>query len=345
MLQEHHGPAERFRVSGADPALRDSNGGRLRGFEAHEPSILDSISDVASSVPILVIAYRRADLVAQVIDAVRVEQPQRLYVAFDGPRPGEEGACEETRRTVVERVDWPCTLEQLVRPTNRGCRLGVSEAIDWFFSEVNEGIILEDDTVPSRSFFRYCSELLDRYANDERIWMISGTNLLGTWPSRDSYFFGDGGVWGWATWRRAWLRSDTAFSAWNDATARRSARAFYGDREWHRLAPQFEAVHSGALDTWDYQWSFARAMHGGLSVIAAENLVANIGFDTRATHTADGASPLAALTAQELRFPLAHPDTMTFDRQYQRAIRQLQPSSRLSGLRRRASRLIGRTGL
>jgi hypothetical protein len=51
-------------------------------------------------------------------------------------------------------------------------------------------IILEDDCVPSTSFFPYCADLLDRYESDERAMMISGNNhLLGHAVTADSYYF------------------------------------------------------------------------------------------------------------------------------------------------------------
>lgn len=45
-----------------------------------------------------------------------------------------------------------------------GCRLGVSRAITWFFEQVEEGIILEDNCVPHPHIFPSCPTLLAQRA-------------------------------------------------------------------------------------------------------------------------------------------------------------------------------------
>ena len=141
--------------------------------------------------PVLLLIFRRPDLTRRVIDALSVVKPSRLYIAADGPRdrPGERQLCDETRK-VATQVQWPCQLKILFRNENLGCRVGVSTAIDWFFDQEDAGIILEDDCLPSPSFFPYCAELLARFHDDERIIAISGNNFQ---KGRDvtpySYYF------------------------------------------------------------------------------------------------------------------------------------------------------------
>jgi hypothetical protein len=83
----------------------------------------------------------------------------------------------------VSNVDWPCELKTLFRESNLGCKNAVSGGINWFFSHEEMGIILEDDCLPSASFFDYATQLLQRYRHDNRIWMISGFNPLGEFAS------------------------------------------------------------------------------------------------------------------------------------------------------------------
>lgn len=291
-----------------------------------------------TDVPVLLLAFNRPDLTRVVMDRIRVLAPRRLFVALDGPRPGEEERCDEVHR-IVTAVDWRCELQVLRRDSNLGCRMAVTGAIDWFFDRVEAGMIVEDDILVSPSFATYCAALLDRYADDERVWMISGVNLVDTWPGAGaSYHFGHGGIWGWATWRRAWQHNDIAMRCWDDAGARARARAFLGEDEWRHLAPRFEAVRSGLVDTWDYQWSFARAQAGGLSAIPAVNLVRNLGFGVDATHTFDASSPFARLPLHDLEPPLVHPDDVEFDRDFQRRVTRAEHPPALVKVRRRLAR-------
>ena len=109
--------------------------------------------------PILFMVFCRPDKTAAVFDSIRAARPRRLFIAADGPRqdrPDDEPRCAHVR-AIVSNVDWPCEVKTLFRTTNLGCGRAVSEALQWFFTQVEEGIILEDDTVPDASFFSYCA--------------------------------------------------------------------------------------------------------------------------------------------------------------------------------------------
>ena len=138
------------------------------------------------NTPILLIAWRRPDTLEKVIDALRLIQPTKLYIACDGPLPHppeEARKVLNTRLLIKESIDWICDIKYLYSDTNQGCRLGVSRAISWFFEEVPEGIILEDDCVPHPDFFRYCELILERYRDNSRVWQICGTNFIPNYSS------------------------------------------------------------------------------------------------------------------------------------------------------------------
>jgi len=114
--------------------------------------------------PVLFLVFNRPEQTRRVFEAIRAARPQRLYVAADGPRPdrpGEIERCAEVR-SIATAVDWPCELVTLLREVNAGCAEAVSSAVTWFFNHEPEGIILEDDCLPDRSFFSYCTVQLER---------------------------------------------------------------------------------------------------------------------------------------------------------------------------------------
>lgn len=263
--------------------------------------------------------FNRPDALRRVLTEVQRAGVERLYVALDGPRPGrarDSHLCGEAR-AVVEADAWAPDISLRIREDNLGCKAAVTDALDWFFAAEAEGIVLEDDCLPDSSFFGYCATLLKRYRDDERVWLISGSNLLGTYrPRRSDYFFGDGGIWGWASWRRAWNARDIDMALWGDDDARDTARRFLGAWAWRFLAPRYEAVARGDIDTWDYQWSWTRASQGGLSVIPARNLISNIGFRPDGTHTVED-SWLSEIPRASLGPRLREPKKVRFDRGYQ----------------------------
>jgi hypothetical protein len=242
-------------------------------------------------LPILIVAWRRPDLLRRSIEALRIVKPQALFVACDGPRASEPGDFVQvaaTRQLIDNEIDWPCNVKRLYSPSNHGCRAGVSRAITWFFEHVEHGIILEDDCVPHPDFFFFCSDLLSRYRDDERVWCITGDNFqFGQTRGAASYYFSKyNHVWGWATWRRCWQRYDSAMSfwpSWRKSHSYNSMFSNYNEREYWTTI--FDRTYAGEIDTWDYQWTAAVWRAGGLTATPQVNLVTNIGHGLDATHT------------------------------------------------------------
>lgn len=263
----------------------------------------------------MLLVFNRPAQTRRVFAAIRAARPPSLYIAADGPRSGrpEDIAKCKAVRSIVEEVDWPCQVKTLYRGQNLGCRLAISSAIDWLFEHETAGVILEDDVVPGEAFVPFCEELLVLYADDLRVAMIGGFN---PWTSRDkvspeSYSFSSYAlIWGWATWRRAWLHYDSELEEYQstknlDFLAGVPTMGPRGRDMWRSI---FNGVVSDAIDTWDYQWFYAMMKTGGLAVLPHVNLVENIGFGLDATH-ASGAPPTWATAAAEEMPPgeLTHP--------------------------------------
>lgn len=242
----------------------------------------------SAPLSILFLVFNRPEVTRRSFEAIARAQPKRLFVAADGPRLNKEGEAErcEATRAIIKRVDWDCEVKTLFRDTNLGCKQAVSSAIDWFFEHVEEGIILEDDCLPADSFFPFCSELLEKYRDDERVMMISGDNFQdGIWRGDASYYFSRiFHIWGWATWRRAWQLYDQDMRSFFSVHDKSCLEGL--DRNvalsWEYA---FSSVHTGRIKTWDYPWVYSCLLNNGLSVAPNRNLVSNIGFGLESTHT------------------------------------------------------------
>lgn len=270
-----------------------------------------------TDVPVLFLVFNRPDLVERTFQAIRSAKPGRLFVASDGPRPGrieDRKNCEQSR-AIVEKIDWDCEVKTLFRETNLGCRVAVSTAIAWFFSQVEEGIILEDDCLPNNSFFRFCSQLLERYREDERVMCITGNNFQNGHRrgSADYYFSIYNHIWGWATWRRAWDLYDPNASSFKELDRDFLFEGFLRENVAEYWRNLFRSIDKPGFNTWDYQWTFACWANSGLTITPNVNLVSNIGFDERATHTKDTNSSSSCLPCHAIDFPLKHPKHIVRD--------------------------------
>lgn len=271
------------------------------------------------SVPVLFLIFNRPSTTRVVFDVLRRARPHKLYIAADGPRKGKAGEkekCDEAR-AIATAVDWPCDVKTLFREENEGCGRGVSNGINWFFSNEPEGIILEDDCVPDLTFFPYCAELLERYRHDHRIMEISGNTI---WPEEFcqttfSYSFScHNGIWGWASWRRAWNLYDYEMKKYPKIKAQG-----YLNNKFNSIFEQdyfqfvFERTHLFPHITWDYQWEFAKRINSGATIVPNKNMVVNIGFGSEATSTTNTNNPASDLGSAPMNFPLDHPPFLMVD--------------------------------
>jgi hypothetical protein len=179
-----------------------------------------------SPTAVAYIVFNRPAHTAKTFAVLREQRPQQLFIIADGPRPGhptDAERCAQVRK-VVENVDWPCDVRREYASTNLGLQRRVSSGLDWVFSQVDRAIVLEDDCVAHSDFFTFCDTLLERYAEDERVAVVTGNNFQnGRQRGEGSYYFSKyNHCWGWATWRRAWrhYRDDLPFwPEWRESAA------------------------------------------------------------------------------------------------------------------------------
>lgn len=268
--------------------------------------------------PVALLVFNRPHYTAEMFAAVRAQRPARLFVIADGPRPGyptDVERCAEVR-AIVEQVDWPCEISRNYAEANWGLKRRVSSGLDWVFGQVERAIVLEDDCIAGPDFFGFCDELLERYADDDRVWVITGDNFQnGRRRGRAAYYFSKyNHCWGWASWRRAWThyQGDLAFwEEWKTSPEWRSMVPSKVERAYWE--PIFDRVRRGEIDSWAYPWMGSVWFHGGLTATPNVNLVTNIGFGDDATHTT-GSGASFSLAAGPLG-PLTHPRRIRQDRQ------------------------------
>ena len=251
--------------------------------------------------PVLLLAFNRPDAARRVLMAIRDARPAKLLIACDGPRahkPGEAELVAEVR-ALVQLVDWPCVLETRFLDENLGCGRAVSSAIEWFLGRAGEGIILEDDCVPSPAFFRFSSVMLARYRDEPKVALISGSNMAPLARFDGEYAFSTvSSCWGWATWKRTW--DDYRLRVTEIAPEETWAQLAH-PRMVKKLSAEVRRIAQGDAHTWDYQLLVQCLRRGQLTVVPRWNLVLNIGFDGSGAHYNSGGRPWAV--PEELHDP------------------------------------------
>ena len=242
------------------------------------------MSETQRETAVAFFIFNRSDTTQIVFDEIRKAKPKKLFVIADGPRNGKTGEAEKcwAARKIIEAVDWDCEVLTNFSEKNLGCKNRIVSGISWVFEHVEAAIILEDDCVPDGSFFNFCSIMLDKYKDDTRVMMISGTNLLfdNDFVEGTYYFSQFFSIWGWATWGRAWSQYDIKMSKWPEFKKRKIIRSIYKNGLFIKyIETIFDDMFEEKDDTWDWQWFFSGLVQRGLCIVPGKNLISNIGID------------------------------------------------------------------
>lgn len=265
---------------------------------------------MTTDTPVCMIVFNRPGKARRVLEAVRNTRPGTLVVIADGPREGcaeDEARCDEVRRLIEARVDWPCEVVREYADTNLGCFRRTVSGLDRVFRDFESAIILEDDCLPDATFFPFCRELLARYRDDPRVSMISGNNFHRDLEFPSSYYFSRiHNIWGWATWRDRWQDFDPDMRDWPAVKAEGGlADIVDGKKRIAAWTALFDYAYRAKA--WDFAWMFEGWRQSRFAVVPSCNLVTNIGYGAEGTHMRDPNHPQANVPRREMGFPLVHP--------------------------------------
>jgi hypothetical protein len=270
-------------------------------------------------IPILLIVFNRPEKTQIIFDIIKKIKPNKLFISADGPRKNRNkdvDLCNQTK-LIIKQIDWDCDYSFQFQEKNVGCKVNVINSIDWFFSNNEMGIILEDDCVPSKSFFSFCEELLNKYQDNEEIMQINGFNCGLNFNSyiQDSYYFSKlNHTWGWASWKRAWNKFDRNLFKYTEYKNENKIHTYYVDRQISNWMERYlDKAFNDEDNIWSSNWSFSILKENGLCITPSVNLVRNIGFDK--TSTSGKAKIFEKFSrAQELEIDkLLHPKYIKFN--------------------------------
>jgi len=257
--------------------------------------------------PILFAFYIREDTTIKVFEKIAEIKPAKLYLSSDGAiSQNDQSIVNNLRNKILSMIDWPCIVSKKFNESNLGCGIGMSSAVSWFFENEESGIILEDDCLPSQSFFEYCEELLKFHKDDPEIWHISGCVFFKKENYIPSYYYSVyPGMWGWATWANKWKKYkfnmsdiDIDIKSYDRYNKNKISFDF-----WEKIRND---MINNKIDTWDYQWIFTIWKNNGICITPNTNLISNIGFGSQATHTIHNNDIRSKMSIDELN-KIVHP--------------------------------------
>ena len=270
-----------------------------------------------NDIAVLLLFFNRPEPFRLVFNEVKKARPSRLFLYQDGPRGDRDKPGIEACRKIAEDIDWECDVHKLYQEHNYGCDPSEYISQKWAFSIVDKCIVLEDDDVPSQSFFPFCKEMLDRYEHDERITMIAGFNTDEITPDvPDDYFFTTAfSIWGWASWRRVIDRWDGSYSFLDDAYSMRLLRSLAKERGYRTdMIKMFYDHRQTGKEYYESIFWASMLFNSGLAVMPAKNMINNVGLTADSTHYSATLETMPrrlrrmfTMKRFDIDFPLRHP--------------------------------------
>ncbi len=280
------------------------------------------IKEYKCQTPVIFIFFNRPETMVQVLEQIQKVKPEKLYLVADGPRNEEEREKTDLCRKIAEEaVTWECQIEKVYAEENMGCCDRVASGISYVLKKEERVIILEDDIVPTLSFFRFQDELLEKYKDNDEIFYIGGFNAVPYVCGKEADYFcvRHFACWGWGTWAKKWNQVDLSMEYWADN--KRAYRAvleeYFGKSAYKWQKPILKEVYESTIDTWDYRVILWMACQSKTGILPRINMCRNVGFGS-GTHTAHTSKfEKYDVEAEELDFPLVHPKSLKMDIKWQ----------------------------
>lgn len=258
--------------------------------------------------PVLYITFARPEYASQSFAAIKAAKPKKLYFYSNKARSDRPEEVERNNevRGYINQIDWECEVKTWFREDYVDVFTSLWGAIDWVFDNEEKAIIIEEDVVASFAFFDYIDQLIDKYSDNERVWMISGNNACPQYNEGDlSYFptrFPD--IYGWASWKSRWKRLDKQMSFWPEFKKSESYNNYYHGLLQKKLNYfYFEQVYKNieTYNPWDFIFTCNMVRNGGYCLMPNANLSKDIGI-TGVNHGQALQSPLSNIGYFENKF-------------------------------------------
>lgn len=288
------------------------------------------------NVPVKVHIWVREDCQRAQFDVIKQVRPRVLFIQSDGGRTPEECAAIKKNREMYEQeIDWECTVHKIFSEENLGMYKMGAIADDVIWSHTDRCIFLEDDCIPSVSFFKYCETLLEKYKDDERIELICGMNSLEKCEEVEAdYFFSKGGsIWGFATWKRVYDHFDRDKNYVKDKYVFEKLKnntKGYNPKFYKQIIGYAENdTFNGHIPWYEFYMALDLYANNRLNIIPKYNMISCFGCTDNSAHSsAINVLPktirnIFMMKSYEINFPLREPLFVIEDKEYYNTIYEI----------------------
>ena len=233
------------------------------------------------TTPILILCFDRPDFLLKLLKILKKYQINKIYISQDGYSGSNKFIKKRHKKVkeIIKKLNYSKKIKTNFFNQNLGKQIAPPKGIDWFFKHVDKGIILEDDTIPSKTFFNFCETLLKIHKTDKNIFQICGSGTLSKEFGAITYQSSIPRIHGWATWRDRWKKYNYKL---NNINKIKKNKNFLKNVPFliHRLywLSLFKEFNDGKHKTWDYTLVHDCLTKNLKCIKPSINMITNIGY-------------------------------------------------------------------
>ena len=239
------------------------------------------LSQKKIDITVLILCYDRPDLLTILLKILKKYNVNNIYISQDGYGGDNHLVIKRHNKVkkIIKRFGDKKKFKTNFFRKNLGKQIAPPKGIDWFFKNVDKGIILEDDTIPSKTFFNFCEKLLKLHKNDKKIFQICGSGILSKKFKKITYISSIPWIHGWATWRDRWKKYNYKINdikkIKKNQNFKKNVPYFWGQLYWLSL---FKEFNEGKHVTWDYTIVHDCLTKNLKCIKPSFNMITNIGY-------------------------------------------------------------------
>lgn len=241
-----------------------------------------------ASAPICLFLFDRPDHLRKTIETLKAcdgFDGSQVYAFGDGAKRPDQADRVQAARAVAEELLGDRAIYRF-SPANKGLARSIIDGVTEVVGLHGRAIVVEDDLDLGPEFLSFLNAALDRYADDENVYQISGHAFDAPELTSDASaaFLPFIGTWGWGTWKRAWSQFDEQAEGWEALRSDRALRRRFNLGGVYDYATMMERQMAGWRDSWGIRWYWTVFKNAGLVLYPPRTLVRNEGMDGSGSH-------------------------------------------------------------
>lgn len=229
---------------------------------------------------IALFTYRRPEHTRKVLESLRANHPEKLYIFQDGLRDEKDREDWQQVSDLIRSVDFTET-ELFISDTNKGLANSIIEGVNYVFSKHNRVIALEDDIRVSNQYLDFMNTCFEKYENNPTVSCIAG----GGWPldippdyGFDVFFSYRSSSAAWGTWKDRWQQYSRDYTLLAQIIREPEKKHIY-DQCGSDVYNIMHAQVDGKCDSWAIFWCLKQIYNKQVCVLPTRYLAQDIGHD------------------------------------------------------------------